>query len=86
VSDLYDEINKLVERRLKHVTEKGELVDTTEWVSQLAENLADMIVFGTPDELQAKMLIFAKERLEHFVLENQRTLAEDELFLGTELH
>jgi hypothetical protein len=29
-------------------------VDITEWISQLTETLADMIVFGTPAELQEK--------------------------------
>jgi hypothetical protein len=78
LAELYDEINKLVESRLKRLNSRGEPVDITEWVSQLTESLADMIVFGTPPELQRTMMLFALERLEQFVLENQKALAEEE--------
>jgi hypothetical protein len=78
LAELYDEINKLVESRLKIVNARGESVDITDWVSQLTESLADMIVFGTPPELQQRMMLFALERLEQFVSENQKMLAEEE--------
>jgi hypothetical protein len=78
VADLYDDISDLVDAKLKQVNSSGKAVNLTEWVSQVTESLADMIVFGTPEELQHKMMLFAFERLEHFVLENQRMLAEEE--------
>ena len=79
MADLYTDINDLVDAKLKQVNERRKPVDLTEWVSQLAESLADMIVFGTPEALQHKMMLFAIDRLEHFVLENQQMLAEEEL-------
>jgi hypothetical protein len=82
VADLYDDINNLVDSKLKQVNACGEPVDLTEWVSQLAESLADMIAFGTPAELQHTMMLFAMERLEHFVSENQKMLAEERRLKG----
>jgi hypothetical protein len=78
VADLYDDINALVDEKLKRVNAGGEAVDLTEWVSQVTESLADMIVFGTPAELQHQMMLYAMERLDHFISENQKILAEEE--------
>ena len=85
MADLYDDISDLVAAKLKQVNATGKAVDLTEWVSQVTESLADMIVFGTPEELQHKMMLFAFDRLEHFVSENQKMLAEDEI-AGKGLH
>ena len=79
MADLYDDISDLVDAKLKQVNSGGKAVDLTEWVSQVTESLADMIVFGTPEELQHTMMLFAFERLEHFVMENQKMLAEEEI-------
>jgi hypothetical protein len=45
----------------------------------VTEILADMIVFGTPEELQHQTMLFAIERLERFELENQKLIAEEEI-------
>jgi hypothetical protein len=78
LAELYDEINKLVETRLKRLNARGEPVDITHWVSQLTESLADMIVFGTPPELQKTMMLYALARLEQMVFENQKIVAQEE--------
>jgi hypothetical protein len=79
VADLYDDISDLVDAKLKQVNSTGKAVDLSEWVSQVTECLADMIVFGTPEELQHKMMLFAMERLEQSVLQNQKMIAEEEI-------
>ena len=84
MAELYDEINKLVETRLKRLNARGKPVELTDWISQLTESLADMIVFGTPTEMQHTMMLFALEGLEQFVFENQKILAEEER--SEELH
>jgi hypothetical protein len=77
LSDLYEDINALVDARLKKSNAERAPVDLTDWVSQVTESLADMIVFGAPSQLQRTIMLYAIERLEHFVTENQKMLAED---------
>ena len=74
--NLYEEVERLVEDRLKRANASGEKVDPTVWVAELAENLADIIVFGAPDELRSKMLRYAITCLKTFVEQNEQILKE----------
>jgi hypothetical protein len=52
-------------------------VDLTVWVEDVAESLADIIVFGAPEELQTRMLRHAIGCLKSFVEQNQQMLEEE---------
>ena len=41
MTNLYEEIDRLVENRLNHANANGEKVDPSVWVAEVAENLAD---------------------------------------------
>ena len=64
---LYAAINTLVEERLKQVRASGETVNLPEWASQMAESLADLILFGCPPEEQPKLIAWTFEQLAHFI-------------------
>ena len=75
--DLHRAINDLVAKRLKKALQSGEMINLPDWISEIAESLADMIVQGAPDEEQERMIRHALKRLKFFVREKQRIEIEE---------
>jgi hypothetical protein len=67
MADLHSEINRLIEARLREVLAAGGDPDFPEWVSQLAESLAELVVFGASAEEQPKLIEHARQQLDHFI-------------------
>ena len=78
MTNLYEEIDRLLENRLNHANANGDKVDPSVWVAEVAENLADIIVFGAPENLRPQMLRYAIKCLKTFVEHNERILDDDQ--------
>jgi hypothetical protein len=63
MADLHDELNGLIEARLRVALEAGETIDLSAWISQFAESLTDIIFFGALDEEQLKLIDHAHQQI-----------------------
>jgi hypothetical protein len=71
MSDLYTEVNELVEGRLNKALRTGAMIHLPDMVEQLVESLADMIVWGAPLDEQGPLIEHSKLCLEQFLREKQ---------------
>jgi hypothetical protein len=53
---LHDDINELVEQRLRRALETGETVNVPDLALEMAESLADLVVCGAPLEEQPRLI------------------------------
>ena len=68
---LHDDINKLVEQRLRRALETGETVNVPDLASEMTESLADLVVCGAPLEEQPRLIAHIVEQLGRFVTEKR---------------
>lgn len=67
MASLYDDVNRLVEKRVENAHETGELINLPDWVSEMTESLADMIVNGCPPDDRATLIAYAFEQLGYYI-------------------
>ena len=68
---LHDDINDLVEQRLRRALETGETVNVPDLASEMTESLADLVVCGAPPEEQQGLIAHIVEQLGRFVTEKR---------------
>jgi hypothetical protein len=72
MANLHSEINELIEKRLRRALETGVPVDVTEWISEFAESLADLVVFGAMNDDRERLIDHALNRLQYFIRQKER--------------
>jgi hypothetical protein len=65
---LYDDINNLIVLRLQKVLLTGEAVSLPDWVSNIMQSAADMILQQPKEELP-RLVLHAHTQLDHFIRE-----------------
>jgi cytochrome P450 len=60
---LHDDINELVEQRLRQALETGETVNVPDLASEMTESLADLVVCGAPLEEQPRLIAYSSSNL-----------------------
>jgi hypothetical protein len=68
IRTLYDDINEVVVRRLSNALLTNQKVNLPEWVSDVTEALAEMILQQSEIE-QADLVAHAHEQLDYFIRE-----------------
>jgi hypothetical protein len=68
---LHDDINDLVEQRLRRALETGETVNVPDLASEITESLADLVVCGVPMQEQPRLIAYIVEQLGRFVTEKR---------------
>ena len=70
-TSLYDDINNLIVERLKMTLLTGEKVNLPDWVSDMAQCMADMIL-QQPEREQLKLIAHAHDELDDFIREKTK--------------
>jgi hypothetical protein len=64
---LHCAINKIVERRAQEAFDTGAVINLPEWIEQMVESIADLILVAAPAEEHRNMLVHAVTCLEKIV-------------------
>ena len=64
---LHGAINKIVEQRAQTALENADPINLPDWLDQMVQSMADLILYAAPPEEHGRMLSYAVSRLHEIV-------------------
>jgi hypothetical protein len=66
-NSLHRAINKLVEQRAQKALDNDDPINLPDWLDQMVQSMADLILYAAPPEEHGRMLSYAVSRLQEIV-------------------
>jgi hypothetical protein len=71
VTKLYENVNNVVLAHLKQALEAGGTVNVSDWVSDVTEALADLVLHGAPTDERPALIGHAHQQLDQHITEKR---------------